>query len=296
MARLLCNRADTIPVDPPKKVNFNSNPLTTTRLFCKKKTGLAIFLLSLFFSLPLHAVEIIVTLPPLAGLVLMLDKDAAPECLLSAGGDPHHFQLSPRQVERLRASSLLIRSSRDDEGWIKLDDTPTTLNLSSGLDHAWLNPTHVKAVLPKLARLMIAIYPERQQIIVANLPKAMKQASNINLHLITDALPMLKQGVIMQHPAWQKTFTSLGVPVLHILESNKHGHEHGPKHLEEALKTLEKHPDAVLIGDVRHSNRSLEWLASHSNNKKILFLDALGSCGDSWADLMQQNISRISAR
>jgi hypothetical protein len=59
---------------------------------------------------------------------------------------------------------------------------------------------------------------------------------------------------------------------------------------------LEKHPDAVLIGDVRHSNRSLEWLASHSSSKKIIFLDALGSCGDSWVALMRQNISRISER
>ena len=295
MARLLCNRADTIPVEPPKKVNFNSNPLTTTRLFCKKKTGLAIFLLSLFTTLPLHAAEIIATLPPLAAVVQMLNDEPV-SCLLPPGGDPHHFQLSPRQVEKLNRATLLIRSSKDDHGWMQIPANTPVIDIWPKEDHAWLNPDNLLAALPRIAEQLISLFPDRKTVIEANLKRSMDDVGQIKSELSKALSTLQSSGVMMQHPSWRRVFDTYEIPVLLVLESQRHGHEHGPRHLENALNRLEKYPDAVLIGDVRHSNRSLEWLASHSNNKKIIFLDALGSCGDSWATLMQQNISRISER
>ena len=295
MARLLCNRADTIPVDPPKKVNFNSKSLTTTRLFCKKKTGLAIFLLSLFFTLPLHAAEIIATIPPLAAVVQMLNDEPI-SCLLPPGSDPHHFQLSPRQVEKLNRATLLVRSSKDDHGWMQIPANTPVIDIWPKEDHAWLNPDNLLAALPRIAEQLISLFPDRKTVIEANLKRSMDDVGQIKSELSKALSTLQSSGVMMQHPSWRRVFDTYEIPVLLVLESQRHGHEHGPRHLENALNRLEKYPDAVLIGDVRHSNRSLEWLASHSNNKKIIFLDALGSCGDSWATLMQQNISRISER
>ncbi|MCF7822370.1 MAG: zinc ABC transporter substrate-binding protein [Mariprofundaceae bacterium] len=295
MARLLCNRADTIPVNPPKKVNFSSKPLTITRLFCKKKTALAIFLLSCFFTPPLHAAGIIATIPPLAAVVQML-TDEPISCLLPPGSDPHHFQLSPRQVEKLNSAMLLVRSSKDDHGWMQMPANTPVIDIWPKEDHAWLNPDNLLTALPRIAGELISLFPDKKTVIEANLKRSMEEAGKVKSELRNALSTLQSSGVMMQHPSWRRVFDAYGVPVLSVLESQRHGHEHGPRHLEKALATLEKHPDAVLIGDVRHSNRSLEWLADHSKGKKILFLDALGSCGDSWATLMQQNISRISER
>ncbi|NOR72644.1 MAG: zinc ABC transporter solute-binding protein [Mariprofundaceae bacterium] len=295
MARLLCNRAGTIPAEPPKKVSFNSKSLTITPLSCKKKTGLTIFLLSLFFIPPLHAAEIIATIPPLAAVVQMLDDEPI-SCLLPPGGDPHHFQLSPRQVEKLNRAGLLVRSSKDDHGWMQIPANTPAIDIWPKQDHAWLNPDNLLAALPRIAGQLIAIFPDRRGVIEANLKRSMDDVDKIRSELRKALSSLQSGGVMIQHPSWRHLFDAYGIPVLSVLESPRHGHEHGPRHLEKALKMLEKHPDAVLIGDVRHSNRSLEWLASHSNSKKIILLDALGSCGDSWATLMQKNISRISER
>ncbi len=295
MARLLCNRADTIPVESPKKVNFNSKLLAATRLSCKKKAGLAIFLLSLFFSLPLHAVEIIATLPPLAAIVQMLNDEPV-SCLLPPGSDPHHFQLSPRQVEKLNRAGLLIRSSKDDHGWMQIPANTPVIDIWPEENHAWLNPDNLLVALPAVAGQLISLFPDRKPVIEANLKQSMDDIDRIKSGLHKALSTLQSGGVMMQHPSWRSVFDAYDIPILSVLESARHGHEYGPRHLEKALKILKKHPDTVLIGDVRHSNRSLEWLASHSNNKKILFLDVLGSCGDSWVTLMQQNISRISER
>jgi ABC-type Zn uptake system ZnuABC Zn-binding protein ZnuA len=101
----------------------------------------------------------------------------------------------------------------------------------------------------------------------------------------------------MQHAAWRSVMDASGVPVLAILESRQHGHEHGPHMLEHALDTLKKHPQAALLGDMRHSNRTLEWLAEHSGaGHRVIYLDGLGTCGMGWTKLMQVNLKRIQGQ
>jgi len=296
MARLLWNRAGTIQVNPPKEVELNSKSITPNYLFCKKKTALTLFLLSLFYSMPLQATEIIATIPPLAAVVQMLDRDAQVSCLLPPGSDPHHFQLSPRQVEKLNSAQLLIRSSKDDHGWMQMPANIPVIDIWPEQDHAWLNPDNLLTALPQMAKQLISTYPARKEVINKNLQRSLNEVSKVKAELGKALSNLQNSGIMMQHPSWQRLFDAYDIPILEVLESHRHGHEHGPRHLEKALRTLEEHPGAVLVGDMRHSNRSLEWLASHSNDKKVLFLDALGSCGSSWTGLMRQNIARISAQ
>lgn len=244
-----------------------------------------------------HAVasEIVATLPPLAGLIEILDPDAATSCLLRAGSDPHHFQLTPRQVESVGRATLLVRSSRDDKGWLHLASDTPTVDLWPEADHAWLSPDAVAKALPRLADALISAQPERTPMIRGNLQAALAKVDRIDASLAAALAPWKKKGVIVQHPSWRRVFERYGVPVLDILESDRHGHEQGPHHFEEALAIVKAHPQAMLVGDLRHSNRSLEWLADHSGNP-LLYLDGLGQCGDDWPALMQRNIERIRNR
>ncbi len=296
MSRFLWKRAGTIAVDPPTKLHFNTKSITSNHLFCKKKAAFFLFLLSLLFTPPLHAAGIIATIPPLAAVVQMLDHDTQISCLLPPGSDPHHFQLSPRQVEKLNRTRLLIRSSKDDHGWVQAPANVEVIDIWPEQDHAWLNPDNLLTALPRIAEKMASTFPDREAVIKANLKQSIERVKAIRIELRKAVSTLQSDGIMMQHPSWQRLFDAYEVPVLAVLESHRHGHEHGPRHLEKALKTLEKHPGAVLVGDIRHSNRSLEWLASRSDSRKILFLDALGACGDSWTELMQHNIARIRER
>ncbi len=227
----------------------------------------------------------------------MLDKESQVTCLLPAGSDPHHFQLSPRQIEKLKHVSLLIRTSKDDYAWLKLSSETPVIDLWPDQDHAWLNPEHVAIILPRLAERLITVSPEKKAQILENLKSAQKKVASIKLRLTKALAPLKTKGIVIQHPSWRGLFKQLDIPILTTLESNHHGHEHGPRHLEKALNILKENPDAMLIGDLQHSNRSLQWLSKHSNHetgkKEILYLDALGSCDHDWATLMEQNISRV---
>jgi len=226
----------------------------------------------------------------------MLDDQADLQCLLPAGADPHHFQMQPRTIERLQQSRLLIRASRDDGGWPLPAVHANTLDLWSNIDHGWVSPQAVGAVLPKIAAALIALKPESEKLIQSRLEEALKRVDAIDTAWRA-ALEPASAGVMMQHPAWRRLMKEADVPVLDVLESGHHGHEFGPHKLEHALVTLNQHAGAWLVADSGHHASALEWLESHSAVPlRSVTLNAMGRCGQSWDSLMQGNISQITGR
>lgn len=241
-----------------------------------------------------HNNKIIVTLPPLSGLVVMLLPEIQSHCLLSASADPHHFQPSPRQVDMLQQSHLFIRASRDDQGWPIKTQQSQTLDLWPIQNHGWLQFEQVRIVLPKLAKILSQRFPSHQNKIATKLNRALKAVDTLDAEWSKTLQTIQKKGAFIQHPAWLGLLKAKHIPVWSVLESEQHGHEHGPKHLEHALTTLKQHPNALLLGSKRHSNRSLEWLNNHQKDKSnIIKLDALGECNQPWDKLMQENLNQL---
>ncbi len=226
----------------------------------------------------------------------MLDKKADVLCLLANGSDPHHFQLTPRKIEASQQTGLLIRASRDDGGWPLPPHHQRSLDLWPDIDHGWLSPVAVRKILPVIAKALIDLHPGRQADIALALDNALTTTQTIE-HEWEAALESAKQsGVLMQHPSWRRLMQLMGIPVLDVLESGQHGHEHGPRQLEHALHALNDHAGAWLIADEGHNNRALDWLQSHAAVKlNRVVLNALGSCSLSWSALMRQNLAQFRA-
>jgi len=261
------------------------------------KTGqLIMAAMLLFVPCSVSANGIAVTLPPLAGLVSMLDKSTPVLCLLPAGADPHHFQLTPRKIEALKRTDLLIRASFDDGGWPLPPSHSRTMDIWPGTAHGWLDPKTVRAALPVIAEALAGLHPDRKHAISAALQIALEQTYVIEQSWQAALSSAKISGVLMQHPAWQGLMQSVGVPVFAVLESAHHGHEYGPHKLEHALNILNSHADAWLLADRSHSNRALDWLARHAAHQhRRIRLDALGVCGLPWPQLMRQNIAQLTS-
>ncbi|ATX81144.1 ABC-type Zn uptake system ZnuABC, Zn-binding component ZnuA [Mariprofundus ferrinatatus] len=254
-------------------------------------------LLFLILAAPFSAAAttIAVTLPPLAGIVKMLDATVEVTCLLPAAADPHHFQLQPRKIELLQQADLLVRASYDDGGWPLPPLHNNTLDLWPARDHGWLSPAAVREALPHLAKALIALNPTNSRSIEGRLAAAIRATETLEQAWRKALAPLHNSGVVMQHPAWKRLMDELNVPVLAVLESGHHGHEHGPHALDEALQTLADHPDALLLQDAAHINRALDWLAAKSgNNTRMATLNALGDCGSSWDQFMEANLNSLN--
>ncbi|MDQ6960764.1 MAG: metal ABC transporter substrate-binding protein [Mariprofundaceae bacterium] len=235
---------------------------------------------------------IVATLPPLAGLVSMLDAKADVHCLLPPGADAHSFQLTPRQVRQLKQADLLIRASRDDGNWPGLSIPARQLDLWPKKDHAWLLPSEVRRVLPALAKKLQDMAPDRRQTIEQSLKRALHVCDKLEIAWKQALAPFQQRGVIMQHPAWRRLCEYFGVHVWAVLEPRHHGSIR-PRQLEHALELLHAHPDAILWGNAHHSSQGLLWLSRHGNGKPVINFDALGLCGAAWLQLMHLNLKRL---
>ncbi|MFQ5355365.1 MAG: metal ABC transporter substrate-binding protein [Mariprofundaceae bacterium] len=240
--------------------------------------------------------EVAVSLPPLAGLVHLLDSQVDTFCLLPSNADPHHFSMTPRLLERLRHSDTLIRTSRDDQGWPGLNTGMRQIDLWPNHDHAWLNPGKVLDVLPGLAREIQALYPDRKISVADSLTRFRELIKVLDAEVSEKLTSVRKTGVILQHASWKSFCEYYNIPILAIAESNKLEGALGPKQLEKLLNILHQHPKAYLWGDQGHSNLTLEWLSARMNGKHIILLDPLGSCSDPWDQLLRNNISRMTER
>jgi len=304
-----------------KSTSFLKDTFHTMTHILQKKLcivcyGFALFVFSLLPTRSIQAAEIITTLPPLASLVHWLDPQASVICLLPASADPHHFQLTPRQVESLQQAKLLIRDSRDDGQWPALQTTGEIwdvwpsheLNTSQNHlgeqhhheagSHAWLDPHAVRLMLPQLAKHLIQIYPNHRPVIEEHLQAAQITLTQIwqQWQHVSSELKLQNRGTIMQHPAWVGIFKDLDIPVWAVLESEKHGQELGPHILEHALKEIQDHPQSLLIADKRHSQRALLWLQRHHPESRLVTLDVLGSSENTWPTLMQHNLELLQQR
>ncbi len=220
----------------------------------------------------------------------MLMPDQEVTSLLTANGDPHDFQLSPKQVETLQNAALLIRASADDGGWKLHTQQQNSLDLWPSLDHGWLVPSEVRTILPILATALAKQFPAQQELIKTQLAAAIECVNDEEVMWHNTLLPLQNSGVILQHPAWNHLFEANGVTILATLESKQHHHEHGPHALEHAVETMESHPQSWLIGDKHHNNRSLEWLANQAASPHtIIYLDALGNAQEHWLMLSKNN-------
>ncbi|HXH64327.1 MAG TPA: zinc ABC transporter substrate-binding protein [Mariprofundaceae bacterium] len=237
---------------------------------------------------------VVVTLPPLGGLVRMLDTQAEVTVLLPPTADPHHFQMPPKATESLMQATLFIRASRDDGGWSGLETPATTLDLWPDASHGWTRPDRVRAALPRLAAALERIYPSHAASIRTRLPAAIAETRRIEAAWQKALAPYHNDGVIMQHPSWQPLCELMGVPVRAVLESHRHGQEFGPRDLDRALQIVDAHPNVLLIAEARHDNRALDWIVGHSDQPlHRITLDALGTNSMRWNDLMQDNLKRL---
>lgn len=242
------------------------------------------------------------TLPAIGGVLHWIVPEINVHCLLPEGAEPHHFHPSARQLERANNSALLIRSSRDDLAWFKAQPIPSnhTLDLwqhnKKGNNHAWLLPSEIEAITPVITHALIAQFPQYQTAIATRIPHLQQEIDMIQHAWQGVAVSLRKRGVMMQHPAWLPLFEAYGIPVWSVLEASSTGHQHGytAKKLDQALKQLQQHPNALLIADKRHDDKGLKWLQRQHTSSPLIYLDAIGKCNQPWPLLMQQNIDRLA--
>ena len=155
--------------------------------------GITITLLYLlFFSFTSYAKPKIVTsITPIASIAAMLVKDKAEiESLAISNGCPHHYNLKPSDLAKVKNASIAIYIDEEFDGFadklinnhantiIKISDIKD-LKIIKDNWHIWLDLDNTRIILQKFAKIFSEKFPDLQQDININLELAMKELQDL---------------------------------------------------------------------------------------------------------------------
>ena len=83
-----------------------------------RKTGMVLMLV--FWAGSSHALNVVVTIPPLAAMVMpLLDEEDQLTVLLTPGASPHGFQLKPSHVQAIKQADLVVTVGTGADAWVR---------------------------------------------------------------------------------------------------------------------------------------------------------------------------------
>lgn len=86
------------------------------------RSAIRIFILSLslFVANQVQALNVVVSIPPLAAMVMpLLDEDDELHVLLSPGASPHGFQLKPSHMRQIQKADIVVSVGTGIDAWLK---------------------------------------------------------------------------------------------------------------------------------------------------------------------------------
>lgn len=146
----------------------------------------------IFFSFASYAKPKIVTsITPIASIAAMLVKDKAEiESLAVNSGCPHHYNLKPSDLNKVKNADIAIYIDKEFDGFadklinnhantiIKISDIKD-LKIIKDNWHIWLDLDNVQILTKKFAKIFIEKFPDLQADINNNLEVAIKELQDL---------------------------------------------------------------------------------------------------------------------
>ncbi|MFV9948716.1 metal ABC transporter solute-binding protein, Zn/Mn family [Rickettsia conorii] len=171
-------------------------------------TYLALLFLT-FLSLTSYAKpKIVVSITPIGSIVSMLVKDKADiESLAISSDCPHHYNLKPSDLVKVKNSDIAIYINEQFDGFaeklidnhskniIKISDIKSLTTIKDNW-HIWLDLNNTVILLQEFARIFSENFPELQEDINNNLSTALKELNKLQ-EIKNNELAMIKDVILL---------------------------------------------------------------------------------------------------
>ncbi len=171
-------------------------------------TYLALLFLT-FLSLTSYAKpKIVVSITPIGSIVSMLVKDKANiESLAISSDCPHHYNLKPSDLVKVKNSDIAIYINEQFDGFaeklidnhskniIKISDIKSLTTIKDNW-HIWLDLNNAVILLQEFAQIFSEKFPELQEDINNNLSTALKELNKLQ-EIKNNELAMIKDVILL---------------------------------------------------------------------------------------------------
>ncbi len=265
--------------------------------------------------------RVVVSIPPLAGLVRPLVHEGAEvRVLVQAGQSPHGYEPRPSDIAAIARADLVVLvgmgvesslpgSGREGERVLVMAEA---LGLGTGTagehaehghahgagdadPHLWLDPMLVGEFVPVLAeRVRGAVQSAATEASAAASVDARESALLMRIRAVDDDYqsrlrPFADASIITQHTAWSRLAARYGLEVAAVIQVVEDA-EPTPGHIAEVVAAAREHRVRAVLSEVQLDARIAERIAAQVG-VPIGRLDPLGR-GD-WEAMMRTNLDEL---
>lgn len=280
--------------------------------------------------------QVSATIFPIYDIAKQVGRDLVRvDLILPAGASPHTFDPSPRTVQALSGSEVVLAIGHDIDGWVSdlakgAGDIPvrtvdTNIELRDfganahhdegdehhddenheedthghdheGLDpHYWLSPVRAMQIANNMVEIFAALDPANTRTYQANAREFRQDIEEQLRNWRRDIAQIEDPEIITFHDAFGYFAEDLGVEIVATVEPFA-GQEATAQYLRELTEVVADTGVSALFLEPQLSSRNIEAFA-RDNNLSLGVLDPLGGVSgrESYIDLISYNVEQITA-
>ena len=231
--------------------------------------------------------------------------------LVPIGVEPHDWEPTIKDVQRIQNSDLIIINGLGFENWVdNLDesdyrgvivDTSNEILVKdlngeyvgdSGDPHIWLNPVYAKIQVQNIAFAFSNLDPENQQYYQSNAGKYIKQLDSLDSK-IQNELSDCSNDFVAFHDAFSYFANEYNLNQHTIISSNDPHGEATAKTLENVISLARELNIKVIFGEENVDTRTSEIIANEIGGK-VLVLSTLEISSDgTYVSKMTENLNNL---
>ena len=252
--------------------------------------------------------QVISSFYPLHEFSQYVGEDKIDEILLvPVGVEPHDWEPTIKDVQRMQQSDLIIINGIGFENWVdRLDETnyqgvivDTSNNIldkvsivNSGDPHIWLNPVYAKIQVQNIANAFSISDPENQQFYQSNAAKYINELDTLDSK-IQNELSDCTHDFVSFHDAFSYFADEYDLNQHTIVSSNGLHGDITAKTLENVITTAKKFNITVIFSEENTDTRTSKIIANEIGGKVLLLSTLEVSSNGNYISKMTKNLENL---
>lgn len=242
--------------------------------------------------------------------------------LVPAGGEPHDWEPSIRDMETLEKADVLILNGAGFEHWpdsiiptlqnksLMVVDTSVGLTLKEGDGnghhthqhdpHVWLDPSNARSQMEQICEALVKADPEGEAVYRENYKKYAAKCEALDKKYQETLEPLPRKEIVVSHKAFSYLCDRYGLDQVSVQGTSPEG-EPDPAHLAEVIDYAREHQVTVIFHEYGASDKVADVVAREIGavtaalNPLENLSEEQAADGGDYFSVMEENLEQLKA-
>jgi zinc transport system substrate-binding protein len=259
------------------------------------------------------SLDVVTSIHPVSAIVAEIGGDrVAVTTLVSAGADPHHFELTPRKAAAIFEADVIFLIGGHFDSWVLPGDSEDqwdvpVVSFSEGFSesllsigtafnpHFWLDPVYAGRMGETIRRTLCSLDTANCTFYTARARTFAAEIDSLDASIAARLDSSGFKDFVAFHPAWTYFARRYGLREHGTLEVS-HEHEPSARHIAKIVRDMASAGVRTIVVE-EFSNTDLAEAVASQTGARIMYLDPLGGPDmpgrDTYSGLMDHNVTVI---